>query len=70
MGKRKRRGAAQDKFYPVKRIVGESAKDEFEVEWEGLNPETGESWENSWVPSDHCTDDLKETWREEKCMSL
>ncbi|KAJ3871197.1 hypothetical protein F5051DRAFT_341253 [Lentinula edodes] len=43
-------------------IVGERKK-HFRVKWAGMDPVTGEPWEDSWVPKHNVTPDLVETWR-------
>jgi hypothetical protein len=36
------------------------------VRWEGIDPDTGEPWADSWVAKHDCTDDLIKEWKEEK----
>lgn len=60
--------STKGKLFPAKRIVGESNTGEYEVEWEGLDPATGLPWDNSWVDSDDCSNDLKDGWKKKRGM--
>jgi hypothetical protein len=54
--------ADDNDYWPVSEITGERPR-EYRVKWEGINPETGEPWEESWVPKRDCTADLVEKWK-------
>lgn len=50
-------------YWKVIRITAER-KREYQVEWAGEDPETGEPWPLDWVPKGDVTEDLVEAWEE------
>ncbi|CAG8638933.1 5455_t:CDS:2, partial [Acaulospora colombiana] len=52
-------------LWPVNRILRES-RSKYEVEWAGLDPETGKPWKPSWIPKEDCSDACIQDWKEEK----
>lgn len=49
-------------LWRVIEITAERPK-QFKVRWDGLNPENGKPWAQSWVPKSDCTDDLRKEWK-------
>ena len=37
---------------------------QFKIKWDGINPDTGQTWEDSWVLKHDVTNDLVSAWRE------
>jgi len=52
-------------FWDVKRILNEKPGFYF-VDWDGIDPATGEPWPPSWVAKTDCTDDLIREWKAAK----
>lgn len=52
-------------YWTVIKITGERSKT-YQVEWAGVDPETGRPWPLDWVPKEDVTQDLVYTWKEEK----
>jgi hypothetical protein len=55
----------EENLYNVERILAEKGR-KYLVQWEGIDPVTGEKWEPDWVPKTDCTDDLIADWKREK----
>jgi hypothetical protein len=55
----------EDNLYNVERILAEKGR-KYLVQWEGIDPATGEKWAPDWVPKTDCTDDLIADWKREK----
>jgi hypothetical protein len=49
-------------LWRVVEITAERPK-HYKVKWDGLNPDTGRPWAQSWVPKGDCTDDLRKEWK-------
>lgn len=52
-------------FWDVKCILNEKPGFYF-VDWDGIDPATGEPWPPSWVTKTDCTDDLIQEWKAAK----
>jgi hypothetical protein len=52
-------------LWPVNRILRES-RSKYEVEWAGIDPETGKPWKPSWIPKEDCSDACIQDWKAEK----
>ncbi|CAE6437595.1 unnamed protein product [Rhizoctonia solani] len=55
----------EEHLFNVERILAEKGR-KYLVQWEGLDPTTGEKWAPDWVPKTDCTDDLITDWKLEK----
>ncbi|KAJ1306539.1 hypothetical protein OPQ81_007540 [Rhizoctonia solani] len=55
----------EENLYSVERILAEKGG-KYLVQWEGIDPTTGEKWAPDWVPKTDCTDDLIADWKLEK----
>ncbi|CAE6468958.1 unnamed protein product [Rhizoctonia solani] len=55
----------EENLYNVERILAEKGR-KYLVQWEGIDPVTGEKWKPDWVPKTDCTDDLIADWKREK----
>ncbi|CAE6516196.1 unnamed protein product [Rhizoctonia solani] len=55
----------EENLYNVERILAERGG-RYLVQWEGVDPTTGEKWAPDWVPKTDCTDDLIADWKREK----
>ncbi|CAE6495641.1 unnamed protein product [Rhizoctonia solani] len=54
-----------ENLYNVEKILAEKGG-KYLVQWEGIDPTTGEKWAPDWVPKTDCTDDLIADWKREK----
>jgi hypothetical protein len=52
----------EETLWKVIEITAERPK-QYKVRWDGLNPENGRPWAQSWVPKGDCTDDLRKEWK-------
>jgi hypothetical protein len=52
----------EETLWKVIEITAERPK-QYKVKWEGINPDTGKPWAQSWVPKSDCTDDLRKVWK-------
>jgi hypothetical protein len=52
----------EETLWKVVEITAERPK-QYKVKWDGLNPDTGRPWAQSWVPKGDCTDDLRKEWK-------
>ncbi|KAK7517113.1 class II histone deacetylase complex subunits 2 and 3-domain-containing protein [Phyllosticta citriasiana] len=58
---------APDKFFPARSILDEdSYARKYLVDWEGLDPNTGNPFEPTWEPYEFCTDNLIAEWEQQK----
>jgi hypothetical protein len=57
----------EQELFNVECIVDER-RGEYQVRWEGVNPETGRPWALDWVKKSDCTDDLVAEWKEKKAL--
>ena len=55
----------EETLWKVIEITAERPKF-YKVRWDGLNPETGKPWPQSWVPKSDCTDDLRKWWKKKR----
>ncbi|CUA77128.1 Nascent polypeptide-associated complex subunit alpha, muscle-specific form [Rhizoctonia solani] len=55
----------EENLYNVEKILAEKGG-KYLVQWEGIDPTTGEKWAPDWVPKTDCTDDLIADWKREK----
>ncbi|KDN43243.1 hypothetical protein RSAG8_06210, partial [Rhizoctonia solani AG-8 WAC10335] len=55
----------EENLYNVEKILAERGG-RYLVQWEGVDPTTGEKWAPDWVPKTDCTDDLIADWKREK----
>lgn len=55
----------EDGYWPALEILNERKRD-YLVRWDGINPETGKTWEPSWTQKSEVTDDLIEVWDAKK----
>ncbi|KAG8762453.1 hypothetical protein FRC11_009304 [Ceratobasidium sp. 423] len=55
----------EENLFNVERILAERGR-KYLVQWEGIDPVTGEKWAPDWVPKTDCTDDLIADWKQEK----
>ena len=52
-------------LWDVISILRES-KTKYQVEWAGIDPETGKPWKPTWVPKEDATDVLIQDWKAKK----
>jgi hypothetical protein len=52
----------EETLWEVIEITAEKPK-AYKVKWAGIDPQTGDPWQESWVPKSDCTDDLVMTWK-------
>ena len=52
----------EETLWTVIEITAERPK-HYKVRWDGLDPDTGRPWVQSWVPKGDCTDDLRKVWK-------
>ncbi|CAE7229742.1 unnamed protein product [Rhizoctonia solani] len=55
----------EENLYNVEKILAEKGN-KYLIQWEGIDPTTGEKWAPDWVPKTDCTDDLIADWKREK----
>jgi hypothetical protein len=52
-------------MWDVVAILRESGS-KYKVQWDGVDPGTGEPWKPSWIPKEDCTDELIQEWKAKK----
>lgn len=60
------RGWGDDDWHAVRILdegFGKKGRLEYLVEWDGVDPATGERYAASWEPRNNCTRDLKRDWK-------
>ncbi|KAK8173403.1 class II histone deacetylase complex subunits 2 and 3-domain-containing protein [Phyllosticta citrichinensis] len=58
---------APDKFFPARAILDEDTfARKYLVDWEGLDPTTGEPFEPTWEHYEFCTEDLINEWEQQQ----
>lgn len=55
----------EDGYWPALEILNER-KNDYLVNWDGINPETGRAWTPSWTGKSEVTEDLVEAWDAKK----
>ncbi|KAG8905603.1 hypothetical protein FRB99_008601, partial [Tulasnella sp. 403] len=60
---------SSDGVFPVNRILEEKGS-MYKVDWEGIDPKTGEPWKPTWVLKKNCTPDLIAEWKLHKKAKL
>ncbi|KAL7626105.1 hypothetical protein AAE478_002875 [Parahypoxylon ruwenzoriense] len=66
---RNRASALPNGWYAVSEIVGETRKAGralYLVDWEGVDPRTGEQWPNSWVEAKDVSPEAIRAWEDDK----
>ena len=56
---------ANDNMWEVLCILAES-RNKYQVQWAGIDPETGEPWKPDWIGKEDCTDELIREWKQVK----
>ena len=55
-------------LWKVIEITAENKKN-YKVRWEGIDPDTGKPWAQSWVSKHDCTDDLVVAWKRSQALN-
>ena len=61
-------GSQSEEYWEALEIVDED-RTRYKVKWAGIDPQTGEPWEDSWTLKAYVTPDLKQVWIKKKKLA-